>query len=159
MKIPHWIAGALVVIAMLQPWSYDHRGFANATVMVPDGEISLSLDDHASGKSYCLSSLFKTTDGAGQSVALTIESVGTASMPDLRSGVEKSGTTRRAEGLGAQSDFSYFQGPIIGKLVFPADEEMTVTGAIRYKGVDHRFGAVLTLRHWEKSRKVISFCN
>jgi len=156
MKRLYAIVAVLVLIVLFQPWSYDHRGFADATVAVPGGEIVLSLDDHSSGKSYCLSSNFKTTDKPGEPVLLAIDQIGTQSMQEVRGQIEKSGATSRIEGLETSS--SYFEGPSIGKLVFPTSQPLNVIGSIQYKGNKHIFQTELKLQHWEKSRKVSRFC-
>jgi hypothetical protein len=156
MKISFAIAVVLVLIALFQPWSYDHRGFADATVAVPGGEIHLSLDDHPSGRSYCLSSNFKTKDRPGEPVVLAIQQIGTQPSLELRGRLEKSGTTVGLDGV--ENRPSFFEGPTIGKVVFPTDQPLKVRGSIQYKGSEHRFQAEMKLHHWEKSRKVIRFC-
>lgn len=156
MRLSYPIAVVLVLIVLFQPWSYDHGGFADATVAVPGGEIVLSLDDHASGRSYCLASNFRTKDQAGEAVVLAIDQIGTQSLLEVRGQVEKSGTTVRLAVL--EDPFSFFEGPNIGKLVFPTDQPLKVIGSIQYKGSRHKFQAEMKLQHWEKSRKVIRFC-
>jgi hypothetical protein len=156
MKITYAVVAALLLVALFQPWSYDRRGFADVSVAVAGGELALSLDHHAGGKSYCLFSTFKTTDEPGERVAIAIDRIETPSAQQIGAHVEKSGTTFRIEGL--STPLSYFEGPGVRKVVFPIDEPVTVKGSIQYKGIDHPFEASMKLQHWEKSRKVIRFC-
>lgn len=149
---------ALLLVALFQPWSYNHRGFAEVRVSVAGGEIDLSLYDQAGaqkGNSYCLFSTFLTNDQPGEAVAIGLDRIGTRSTPELSTHVDSSGETFRIQGV--ESTLSYFEGPST-RLVFPTDEPLDVQGSIHYKGVSHRFQTSMKLRHWEKSRTAIKFC-
>jgi len=150
---------ALLLVVIYQPWTYNFRGFDEVTIAIAGGEIKFDLIDQARSKSknsYCLFSTFRSNDKPGEPVAITIDRVGTRSVPELRAHIANSGKTLSFDSSGNSP--SYFELPSISKLVFPTDEPLDVIGSIQYKGVSHPFQISLKLRHWEKSREVIKFC-
>jgi hypothetical protein len=112
MKRKLYIAGAsaLLLAAVLNPWTYDHRGFADATLPIAGGELILSLDDQASRRktdAYCLSSLFRTSDAPGERIVVRLDQIGTTSLPSLRTAIEHTGNTTDLGGFRG----AYFEAP------------------------------------------------
>ncbi len=156
-------AYALLLIAALvaydlQPWRYAHAGYARADVTLPDGTLRFDLVDHAGKKArgYCLSYAFTTHDPAGESITLLLDRVGTRSQPVLRSHVETSGRT--VGDPQADTVPRFFEAPNIGRLEFPFDEPLEVSGSVTYKGATHPFHAELQLKRWHRDQHFTAFC-
>jgi hypothetical protein len=148
----------LSIFVASQPWTYNFYGFDEVAVQTSRGELRFELFDQAGKKNrkYCLFTHFRSADEPGRPIAITLDSIGSDSAPMLRSSIFSSGVTT---GFPNPEAFrSYFEGQSIGRIVFPTDEQLHVTGRLTYQGATLPFSVSMKLRHWEKSRKAIRFC-
>jgi len=152
----------LLLIAALiawdqQPWRFVIAGYARADIPVAGGTLRFDLVDHAGKKrrGHCLSYNFTTRDVTPEAIMVTLDHIGTHSQPDLRSGLQSSGTTETAPFPDAPR---FFHAPNIGQLEFPFDEPLEVSGSVQYKGVNHPFRAQLQLERWHRDLRATSFC-
>jgi hypothetical protein len=141
----------------LQPWRFVYAGYARVDVAVAGGTLRFDLQDHAGKKrrGHCLSYNFTTRDPAGESITVAVERIGTRSQPELRSNLLASGKT---ESVAFPDAPSFFHPPNVGRLEFPFDEPLEVSGSVQYKGVNHPFHTELQLKRWHEDLRVTSFC-
>src|SRR3990167_10246610 len=161
MKISKYIIflGLLFVAYLIQPWTYNYRGFDEVNLAIAGGEIRFELIDqvgHKKNKFYCLYSRFKTNDKSDEAITIRIDSIGTSTNPSMRKNIVDAGRT--ISGNVSPNPVSYFSTTGISKLVLTDDEVLEVKGSVFYKGVNHNFETALKLKYWEESREVIRFC-